>query len=287
MCNCYATINNMINLSKQIKRLSVSPAMNQWAELNSMIARLPESSVMKQWAELSQMITRLPETPVMKQWAEVKEIIARWSANQKTIFDSKQNISDFTDINVSLDNNIDSVNIIQSTFETITEKYISDTNIDDVKATDEIRAVTNNLFLEEQILNNLTPKQEKFFREYIYPFLLMLIPIIIGFILQKPSVTDNTYTSNNSIAYVNNYYVVQEGYSKEFLNDNNLRIINIDKVIIRKKHDCSSTVITRLAIGKVVCVVDKYKKWIKITWRDDNGKYYCGWLQNYKLSEFR
>lgn len=42
-----------------------------------------------------------------------------------------------------------------------------------------------------------------------------------------------------------------------------------------------------LPLGKVVCVVNKYKKWIEITWQSEEGEYCSGWIQNYKVTQFK
>ena len=43
----------------------------------------------------------------------------------------------------------------------------------------------------------------------------------------------------------------------------------------------------KIQIGKVVCIIDKYKKWVKVSWSNENDEFYCGWLQNYKLAKFK
>jgi hypothetical protein len=184
-------------------------------------------------------------------------------------------------------NNISLSQTLHSAFENITEQYIYEKDIDEVNEQEDIMAVTNTLFDIKPTLKYLSPIQEEFFKSYIYPFILMLIPLIITLITSKPSIINNTYSSNIAISYVSNYYASQQGYGKEFLNSNNLRIICSDKAIVKKNHDCSSAVINKLPIGKVVCVIEKYKKWLKVSWSNDSGQLFSGWLQNYKLIEFK
>lgn len=55
----------------------------------------------------------------------------------------------------------------------------------------------------------------------------------------------------------------------------------------RIKPGCSSKVVAHLPIGKLVCIVGKYKKWVEITWENDKGECYSGWVQNYRLKKFK
>ena len=63
-------------------------------------------------------------------------------------------------------------------------------------------------------------------------------------------------------------------------------------IFIRQKHDCHLRIIGYLYAGNIVRMVNadgkavKYKKWRKIWWDDDDGEY-SGWIQNWKLEEFK
>lgn len=114
--------------------------------------------------------------------------------------------------------------------------------------------------------------------------IISLLLTICGFINSKPTVVNNTY---NNITEVNYNYTIDVGINAEILNGLGYRIINQNNVMPRIKPDCSSTVIGHLYIGQVVNVTDKRKKWIEITWKNDSGEYCSGWIQNYKVSEFR
>ena len=57
--------------------------------------------------------------------------------------------------------------------------------------------------------------------------------------------------------------------------------------IVRLKHDCHSIVIEKLEEGKVVRIIDKYKKWRQIIWENEDGEECMGWIQNYRLTEFK
>lgn len=92
---------------------------------------------------------------------------------------------------------------------------------------------------------------------------------------------------DNSIKEINNYYTVEIGIDVSTLNDCNFRIICEDNVMPRIKPDCCSRVVGHLPKGKVVCVVNRYKKWIEITWKNNDGEIYSGWIQNYKVTSFK
>ena len=70
-------------------------------------------------------------------------------------------------------------------------------------------------------------------------------------------------------------------------------IITIISVVLgvtnssRLKHDCHSIVIEKLEEGKVVRIIDKYKKWRQIIWENEDGEECMGWIQNYRLTEFK
>lgn len=114
--------------------------------------------------------------------------------------------------------------------------------------------------------------------------IISLIFAIWSHIYSKPTVVNNTY---NNITEVTYNYTIEMGIDAEVLNALGYRIINQNNVMPRIKPDCSSTVTGHLYIGQVVNVTDKWKKWIEITWKNDDGEYCSGWIQNYKVSEFR
>jgi uncharacterized protein YlbG (UPF0298 family) len=177
---------------------------------------------------------------------------------------------------------------ISSAIDYAAKEYISDNDIDDSDEKDEILSIADNLLNDNPCVENLSPKQKVFFLNYVFPIILLFIQIIIEFILAKPSVINNNNITNvnNYISTVNNYYI-QEGFSKDFLNENNLKIISSEKAIVREKHDCSSKIIGKLELGKVVSVIGKYQKWVKISWANKDEEYYSGWIQNYKLTCFK
>lgn len=111
-----------------------------------------------------------------------------------------------------------------------------------------------------------------------------LLLTIWSVIFSKPTVVNNTY---NNITEVTCNYTIDMGIDAGALNALGYRIINRNNVMPRIKPDCSSTVTGHLYIGQVVNVTDKWNKWIEITWKNDDGEYCSGWIQNYKVSEFR
>lgn len=123
-------------------------------------------------------------------------------------------------------------------------------------------------------------KSEMSFWITIIGFLLT----IYGLISSKPPVEYNTY--NNTVK-VNNNFTVEMGFDAEFMNKVGYRIINQNDVMPRVKPDCSSRVTGHLYIGQVVNISDKHKKWIEITWKNDDGDYCSGWIQNYKVTKFK
>lgn len=97
----------------------------------------------------------------------------------------------------------------------------------------------------------------------------------------------NDYSTNYYIQKVNNTYVYNYGISPYEYNDCGFRFVSKAEIIVRIKPDCSSTVVEKLKLGKFVQIVDKYKKWVQIRWKNEDGTYSFGWVQNYKLSEFK
>lgn len=115
---------------------------------------------------------------------------------------------------------------------------------------------------------------------------LNFIIAIISFVLGVTNSSATTMNNYNYTQQVNNYYVVGMGYDAKELNTTKYRIVNRES-IVRLKHDCHSIVIEKLEEGKVVRIIDKYKKWRQIIWENEDGEECMGWIQNYKLTEFK
>lgn len=158
--------------------------------------------------------------------------------------------------------------------EEVTEQYIEDNEIDET-ASEEIREV---VAAKDKRL--FTDKQRKIWEVYVYPFLVSLLFFILSS-RQLPPVTVNNVTE------VSNHYTVETGLDVAALNNYNFRIVCKENVMPRKKPDRSSKVIGHLPMGKIVCIVDKYKKWFEIMWENDEGEYCSGWVQNYRVTTFK
>lgn len=115
---------------------------------------------------------------------------------------------------------------------------------------------------------------------------LSFIMTIISFVMGITNSSATTINNYNYTQQVNNYYVVGMGYDVKKLNTTKYRIINRES-IVRLKHDCHSIVIEKLEEGQVVRIIDKYKKWRQIIWENEDGEECMGWIQNYKLTEFK
>lgn len=115
---------------------------------------------------------------------------------------------------------------------------------------------------------------------------LNFIIIIISFVMEITNYSATTINIYNYTQQVNNYYVVGMGYDAKELNTTKYRIVNRES-IVRLKHNCHSIVIEKLEEGKVVRIIDKYKKWRQIIWENEEGEECMGWIQNYKLTEFK
>lgn len=118
--------------------------------------------------------------------------------------------------------------------------------------------------------------------------ILTIISLLLS--ISKQPTTVNYYNITN-VYNTNHYYVAVQGYDPVELNSRYYRIVN-QNIIIRQKHDCHSRIIGYLYAGDIVRMVNadgkavKYKKWRKIWWDDDDGEY-SGWIQNWKLEEFK
>lgn len=116
--------------------------------------------------------------------------------------------------------------------------------------------------------------------------LLVKIIAIIAGLYGVTSVDISINNSFNTVEQANHYYIAEQERDASSLNVFQYRIVNRD-VKARLKHDCHSQVTGHLREGQVVRVIDKYRKWIQIEWRDAEGESCFGWIQNYKVSEFK
>lgn len=112
----------------------------------------------------------------------------------------------------------------------------------------------------------------------------IIIAIIVGL---KDLVVDKTTEIYNSVYETNNYYINVLNIDADYWNMFQYRIVNRNDVMPRIKPDCTSRVMGHLSEGYVVQVLNKRGKWVKICWKDGDGNECCGWIQNYKLDEFK
>ena len=192
-----------------------------------------------------------------------------------------------------------------SAFSALSEKALEDINInllgritDQVFSESEewnIDTVSETIAMEYEKATDISSNKEnqnlpitekrkidaKEIREWL-SFIMTIISFVMG-ITNSSATTINNY---NYTQQVNNYYVVGMGYDVKKLNTTKYRIINIES-IVRLKHDCHSIVIEKLEEGQVVRIIDKYKKWRQIIWENEDGEECMGWIQNYKLTEFK
>lgn len=94
-------------------------------------------------------------------------------------------------------------------------------------------------------------------------------------------------TSDETITETQEFITTRLGIDPAYLNEQNYRMICWDNVMPRIYHDCSSRVTGHLEKGKIVVIVNRYRKWIEIIWQDDTGELHSGWIQNYKVTEFK
>ena len=112
----------------------------------------------------------------------------------------------------------------------------------------------------------------------------IIIAIIVGL---KDLVVDTATAIYNSVYETNNYYINVLNVDADYWNMFQYRIVNRNDVMPRIKPDCTSRVMGHLSEGCVVQVLDKRGKWVQICWKDEEGSECCGWIQNYKLDEFK
>lgn len=192
-----------------------------------------------------------------------------------------------------------------STFSLLSQKTLEDVNINLLgRVTDQvfseskewdIDTVSETIIAEYEKATDVSSNKEnqnlpitkkrkinaKEIREWL-SFIITIISFILG-ITNSSSTTINNYSYTQQ---VNNYYVVGMGCDAKELNTTKYRIVNRES-IVRLKHDCHSLVIEQLEEGQVVRIIDKYKKWRQIIWENEDGEECMGWIQNYKLTQFK
>lgn len=146
---------------------------------------------------------------------------------------------------------------------------------------------------QEEVSENEMPKENvnvvskeqrvKDIRDWL-SFLFSLIGLIITI---SSSVSTKPAVAYNNVIEINNYYTIERNIEADCLNALSYRIIKSNNVMPRIKPDCSSQVTGHLNIGQIVIVLDKYKKWVLVSWKNEEGEEITGWIQNYKITEFK
>lgn len=156
------------------------------------------------------------------------------------------------------------------------------------KIESEINEVTSDE-VEETKHKEANAKISKTILEYIAA-ILTILQCLHSFMLSSipefnTKVADD-YSVNYYIEEVNNFYA-DKGIDAQYYNDCGYRFVSEKTIMPRIKPDCSSAVVEELKLGKAVMIIDKYKKWVQIRWKNEDDTFSYGWIQNYKLSEFK
>lgn len=250
---------NAYNISGTIRALNeiMEPLKTSasFSKINEMSANISGCSTILQEADITSLISQI-----------LKNNATFWALSQKTLKDVNINLLGKVTEQVfseSEDWNIDTVS------ETISSEYKKATDIS-------LNRENQNLPITEK-----RKIEVKEIREWF-----SLIVAVVSLVLEIVNSSSTTINNYNYVQQVNNYYIVGMGYDAKELNATKYRIVNRES-IVRLKHDCHSTVIGKLEEGQVIRIIDKYKKWKQIIWEDEDGERYMGWIQNYKLSEFK
>lgn len=136
----------------------------------------------------------------------------------------------------------------------------------------------------------INAKNFKTYVDYI-SLIVSILQLLFGIVFSStPEVNiniTNDYSTKYYVNEVNKFYITEENFSAESYNTNGYRFVAEKEVMPRIKPNCTSTVVDKLSLGKMVQIVDKYKKWVQIRWKNDDDTFSYGWIQNYKLSEFK
>lgn len=136
----------------------------------------------------------------------------------------------------------------------------------------------------------INAKNFKTYVDYV-SLIVSILQLLFGIVFSStPEVNiniTNDYSTKYYVNEVNNFYMNEENFSAESYNANGYRFVAEKEVMPRIKPDCTSTVVDKLSLGKMVQIVDKHKKWVQIRWKNGDDTFSYGWIQNYKLSDFK
>lgn len=166
------------------------------------------------------------------------------------------------------------------------EECFQDEEISNEDGEDKINETSSSITdkLNDRI-KNLSPLQTLILNSVI-------IPIIINYLFFGISALwDNMHQStdapNGSVTETIDYYIVENNFDPNMLNLTGYCIISEPNCMVRIHPDRSSRVVGHLQVGRVVRIVDKWKKWIRISWVNSDQELFCGWIQNYKVTYFK
>lgn len=158
----------------------------------------------------------------------------------------------------------------------------------EIKKVEEIIEENGTLISEEP--KKINAKNFKTYVDYI-KLILSILQLLFGIVFAStPEINiniTNDYSTKYYVNEVNNFYINEENFSAESYNANGYRFVAEKEVMPRIKPDCTSAVVDKLSLGKMVQIVDKRKKWVQIRWKNDDDTFSYGWIQNYKLSDFK
>ena len=293
---------NEPNIGKIIKPINIpgiSSALSQFSVIY-------DSKMMKEISDIAKNPILTETQKMLDRYNKMMEPL-RMSAYFSKINEVTASISNLSPILQEAGNKslISQILKYDSAFSALSEKTLEDININLLgRVTDQvfseseewdIDTVSETIASEYERATNLSINKEKQnlpieekrtidvkeIREWLN-FIITIISVVLG-------VTNSSATTINNYNYtqqVNNYYIVGMGYDAKELNTTKYRIVNRES-IVRLKHDCHSIVIEKLEEGKVVRIIDKYKKWRQIIWENEDGEECMGWIQNYRLTEFK
>ncbi len=226
------------------------------------------------FSKINEITASISNLPAILQEAGSKSLISQIMKNNSVF--SALSEKTLEDININLLGRVTNQVFSESEewdIDTVSETIVSEYK----KATDfSLNKKNKDLPIEEKPTIDV-----KEIREWLN-FIIAFISFVLG-------ITNSSVTTINNYNYtqqVNNYYIVGMGYDAKELNMTKYRIVNRES-IVRLKHDCHSIVIEKLEEGQIVRIINKYKKWKQIIWENEYGEEYMGWIQNYKLTEFK
>ncbi len=269
------------------------------AAVLSDFTQLDFSTIMENGALLKQIASNINFSEVLSYRNELlsslaptisKSVISKWKSNMDSLQDQfagweKKVTSDFADAfkrsveKVNFEHPVRFNEIVDNVVEELAESHEVEKEAEEISKDITDEEISGEPITKKNIKDSIAFLIFLHFGPVILTFLLSLI---VNKVSTSPAVIQD-----NSVQTVNNYYTKELGIEASLMNELSWRIVKSKEVKPRIKPDCSSHVVGRLKVGRVVCEVDKWKKWRKIMWQSKEGVYYSGWIQNYKLTKFK